>query len=79
MKPDKDFLSPEAKERQAQGLSVEGMGLTQDPDAGIPQPLFVTSSWRLPLIQPSQPLANFAPIAPPLTLPCGPHTARLEV
>lgn len=36
--------------------------------AGIPHPPFVTPSWRLLLIQPSQALANFAPIAVVLIL-----------
>jgi hypothetical protein len=32
---DGDILSPEARERQQKGLSIEGMGFTRDPDEGI--------------------------------------------
>ena len=34
-----DVLSQEAKDRQAKGLSIEGMNITEDPDAGISQAL----------------------------------------
>lgn len=34
-----DILSQEARDRQAKGLSIEGMNITEDPDAGISQAL----------------------------------------
>lgn len=34
---DKDNLSPHARVRQQQGLSIEGLGFTKDPDDDVPQ------------------------------------------